>query len=134
VQKRLHAGGPRNAETLPVVSADLIQIQQVVLNLTVNAVEAMTADSAHPRALTVASGSDASGRAVVGIGDSGPGLTAEHCDRVFDAFHTTKPNGLGMGLAICRTIVESYGGSIWVTPNEPRGAVFQFALPGSGGG
>jgi C4-dicarboxylate-specific signal transduction histidine kinase len=117
------------AQALPVVSADRIQIQQVVLNLTLNAIEAMTADSTHPRDLTVVSGTDASGRAVVAIGDSGPGLTAEHRDRVFDAFHTTKPNGLGMGLAICRTIIETYGGSIWVTPNEPRGAVFQFALP-----
>jgi PAS domain S-box-containing protein len=120
------------AETLPVVSADRVQIQQVVLNLIVNAVEAMASDSAELRDLTILSGTDVSGRAVVAIGDSGPGLTAEHRDRVFDAFHTTKPNGLGMGLAICRSIVESYGGSIWVTPNEPRGAVFQFALPQSG--
>jgi PAS domain S-box-containing protein len=117
------------AETLPAVLADRVQIQQVVLNLIVNAVEAMTSESVQPRDLTVVSGTDASGRAFVSVGDSGPGLTAEECDRVFDAFHTTKSSGLGMGLAICRTIVESYGGSIWVTPNEPRGAVFGFALP-----
>jgi PAS domain S-box-containing protein len=119
------------AATLPVVSADRVQIQQVVLNLIVNAVEAM-ADSVRPRSLTVVSDTDASGRAVVAVADSGPGLTLEHRDRVFDAFHTTKPNGLGMGLAICRTIIEFHGGSIWVTPNDPRGAVFQFALPASG--
>lgn len=120
------------AETVPVVSADRVQIQQVVLNLVVNAVEAMTADTAPQRILSVVSRRDASGHASVAVGDSGPGLTAEQRDRVFDAFHTTKPEGLGMGLAICRTIVESHGGSIWVTPNEPRGAVFHFTLPVSG--
>ncbi|MDK1374437.1 AAA family ATPase [Sinorhizobium sp. 6-70] len=122
------------AETLPAVSADRVQIQQVVLNLIVNAVEAMTADTAQPLDLTVVSSTDASGRAVIAVGDSGPGLTEEHRERVFDAFHSTKPNGLGMGLAICRTIIESHGGSIWVTPNEPRGAVFHFALPESDAG
>jgi PAS domain S-box-containing protein len=120
------------AETVPVVSADRVQIQQVVLNLIVNAVEAMTADSAEPHDLTVVSGTDSSGYAMIAIGDSGPGLTAEHREHVFDAFHTTKSNGLGMGLAICRTIIESHGGSIWVTPNQPRGAMFKFTLPGSG--
>src|SRR6185312_2859664 len=114
---------------LPVVSADRVQIQQVVLNLIVNAVEAMTMDSEQPGNLGVATGTDTSGHVVVTISDSGPGLTAEYSDRVFEACHTTKPGGLGMGLAICRSIVESHGGTIWVTRNEPRGAVFQFALP-----
>lgn len=122
------------AKTLPIVSADRVQIQQVVLNLIVNSMEAMTEDTTQLRELTVVSSTDTSDRAVVAVGDSGPGLTAEHRDRVFDAFHTTKPNGLGMGLAICRTIIESHEGSIWVTPNEPRGAIFRFALPRSGGG
>lgn len=117
------------AESLPVVAADPIQIQQVVLNLSVNAIEAMAEDSARKHQLTIASSEDASEGVVVTVRDTGPGLIADQQERVFEAFHTSKSSGLGMGLAICRTIVESHGGSIWVTPNEPRGAVFRFTLP-----
>ena len=120
------------AEDLPLVSADRIQIQQVVLNLIVNAIEAMNSDTAHRRDLLVASATDPSAGVLVAVQDSGPGLPADRSD-LFDAFYTTKPEGLGMGLAICRTIIESYGGRIWATPNTPQGAVFQFVLPGVGG-
>ena len=116
--------------TLPVVSADRIQTQQVIVNLMVNAIEAMSnAAIPPPHTLRVASRTDASGAVVVAVGDSGPGIAAEQQDHLFDAFFTTKSGGLGMGLAISRTIIESCGGRIWVTPNTPRGAVFQFSLP-----
>lgn len=121
------------ARTAPLVSADRIQIQQVVMNLMVNAIEAMIGDTTPRRDLLVTSAIDAWGSAVTAIHDSGPGLPQEHRDRVFDAFFTTKPNGLGIGLAICRTIIESYGGKIWITPNIPRGTVVHFALPAGGG-
>jgi PAS domain S-box-containing protein len=119
------------AADLPLVSADRIQIQQVVLNLIVNAIEAMNSDTTHRRDLRVVSATDPSAGVLVAVQDSGPGLPAERRD-LFDAFYTTKPEGLGMGLAICRTIIESYGGRIWATPNTPQGAVFKFVLPGVG--
>ena len=83
--------------------------------------------------LLITSAIDPSGRAVTAVHDTGPGLPEEHRERAFEAFFTTKPDGLGIGLAICRTIVASYGGTIWITPNAPRGTVIQFALPASGG-
>lgn len=119
------------AGDLPFVSADRIQTQQVIVNLMVNAIEAMdNAATPLPHNLLVASSADASGAVRVAVSDSGPGIPAEHQDQLFDAFFTTKSAGLGMGLAISRTIIESFGGRIWVTQNTPRGAVFQFALPG----
>jgi PAS domain S-box len=116
------------AAALAPVCADRIQIQQVVLNLIVNAIEAMNSDSTHRRDLFVVSATDPADHVVVAVHDSGPGLPAESRG-LFDAFYTTKREGLGMGLAICRTIIESFGGRIWATPNTPRGAVFQFTLP-----
>ena len=116
------------AASVPPVSADRIQIQQVVLNLIVNAMEAMNSDSTPGRDLFVVSATDLAACVVVAVHDSGPGLPAESRG-LFDAFYTTKSQGLGMGLAICRTIIESHGGRIWATPNTPRGAVFQFTLP-----
>ena len=88
----------------------------------------MNSDSTHRRDLFVVSATDPADCVVVAVRDSGPGLPAESRG-LFDAFYTTKPEGLGMGLAICRTIIESHGGRIWATPNTPRGAVFQFTLP-----
>ncbi|HEY6642652.1 trifunctional serine/threonine-protein kinase/ATP-binding protein/sensor histidine kinase [Povalibacter sp.] len=117
--------------TLPFVLADRIQTQQVIVNLMVNAIEAMNnAATPLPHDLLVASSADASGTVLVAVSDSGPGVSSEHQGHLFDAFFTTKSGGLGMGLAISRTIIESFGGRIWVTPNMPRGAVFQFTLPG----
>jgi len=117
------------AEDLPLVQADRVQIQQVVLNLIANAIEAMSAASGGPRELSVATGKSDSGDILVSVRDTGPGLAPEAAPRLFDAFYTTKATGLGMGLSICRSIVESHGGRLWASANTPRGAVFQFTLP-----
>ena len=117
------------AQELPVVQADRIQLQQVLLNLILNAIEAMSAVNQGPRELLISSVSNAVDSVLVAVRDSGPGLTPESFDRLFQAFHTTKPGGMGMGLSICRSIVEAHGGRIWATPNAPRGAIFQFTLP-----
>jgi signal transduction histidine kinase len=117
------------ATDLPLVPADRIQLQQVLLNLILNAIEAMSDHGPQRRELLVVSGEDSSNRALVAVRDSGPGLQSENLDGLFDAFYTTKPRGMGMGLAICRTIIEAHGGRLWATPNLPQGAVFQFTLP-----
>src|SRR5215216_684075 len=112
---------------LPPVLGDRVQLQQVILNLVVNGLEAM----AHSQngELSISSGTDDSNNLVVAVRDSGAGLDPANLERVFDAFFTTKPDGMGMGLAISRTIIESHGGRLWATSNSPRGAVFQFTLP-----
>jgi C4-dicarboxylate-specific signal transduction histidine kinase len=98
-----------------------------------NAIEAMSGFSEGPRELLVQSGIDESKQVVISVQDSGPGFYPESLEHLFEAFYTTKPHGLGMGLAISRSIVEAHGGRLWVTANAPRGAVFQFVLPvGSG--
>jgi signal transduction histidine kinase len=117
---------------LPPVRGDRIQLQQVVLNLLINAIEAMSGRSDAPRELSIASIKDDPGIVLVTVRDSGPGLSAGSLERLFDAFYTTKPQGMGMGLAISRSIVEAHGGRLWATPNVPRGAVFQFTLPVGG--
>jgi signal transduction histidine kinase len=117
------------ANELPLVPGDRIQLQQVILNLIVNAIEAMSGDGAERRELLVVSGKDDPNGVRVAVRDSGPGLEKEDLDRLFDAFYTTKPLGMGMGLAISRTIIGSHGGRLWATPNMPRGAIFQFKLP-----
>ena len=117
------------SEDVPLILADRIQLQQVVLNLMMNAIEAMTGAGEGPRELLVRSGTDESQGVLVSVQDSGPGLDPKSLDHLFDAFYTTKPQGLGMGLAISRSIVEAHGGRLWATTNEPHGAVFQFTLP-----
>ena len=119
----------RLADDVPHIVADRIQLQQVILNLVVNAIEAMSGRGDGRRELSIRSGLDDARHVTVAVRDSGPGLDAKNVDRVFDAFYTTKPQGLGMGLAICRTIVEAHGGRLWATPNDGRGATFQFTLP-----
>lgn len=114
---------------LPPISVDRIQIQQVLLNLIVNAVEAMSGKGETDREILVCSRGNGSGGVEVVVQDTGPGLDDGQMAQVFDAFYTTKSNGIGMGLAICRSIIEAHDGSLWVTQNEPRGAVFQFSLP-----
>jgi len=117
------------AGDLPLVSGDRIQLQQVILNLIVNAMEAMEAVPAARRQLLIVTEKDSSNEVLVAVRDSGPGLDLENSDRLFDAFYTTKPNGIGMGLAISRSIIAAHGGRLWTTPNIPHGAVFQFTLP-----
>jgi C4-dicarboxylate-specific signal transduction histidine kinase len=117
------------AEGLPAVQADRVQLQQVVLNLIVNAIEAMAAVGEGERELLISTGRDASDGVHVTLRDSGLGLDPKNVERLFEAFYTTKPTGMGMGLAICRSIIEAHGGRMWAGANEPRGAVFQFTLP-----
>jgi C4-dicarboxylate-specific signal transduction histidine kinase len=117
------------APRLPYVDGDRIQLQQVILNLIMNAAEAMSDLREETRELLISTQTDAAGGVRVAVRDSGPGLDPANADRVFDAFYTTKSAGLGMGLAICRSIIEAHGGRLWASANEPRGAVFQFTLP-----
>ena len=119
----------RLAESLPAVQGDRVQIQQVLLNLFVNAAEAMSGTSEGPKELLISTGTCGSEGVLVAVRDSGPGLTIENTERLFDAFDTTKTSGLGMRLSICRSVIEAYQGQLWATANVPRGAVFQFTLP-----
>jgi signal transduction histidine kinase len=114
---------------LPLVMGDRVQLQQVMLNLIINAVEATGATSTGPRELLICTAADSSNGLYVAVRDSGPGLPPTAIRRIFDPFYTTKENGLGMGLSICRSIVETHGGRLWASANAPRGAVFQFVLP-----
>jgi signal transduction histidine kinase len=110
------------------VQGDRVQLQQVLLNLILNAVEAMGSIEAEPRELLISAEQDPAGVRVA-VRDSGPGIDPAHLERVFDAFYTTKPSGVGMGLSICRSIIDSHGGRLWAELNAPRGAVFHFNLP-----
>ena len=114
---------------LPHLAGDRIQLQQVMLNLILNAVEAMSESSEIRRELLIRTERDNTGGVVVSVQDSGPGLKTESSDRLFDAFYTTKPDGMGMGLSICRSIIEEHGGRVWATPSLPQGVVFHFTLP-----
>jgi PAS domain S-box-containing protein len=116
-------------DALPHVHGDKVQLQQVLLNLTVNALEAMGGRAEAPRTLTVRSEKDGARGVLVTVSDTGVGLDPVGADRLFDPFYTTKVGGMGMGLAISRSIIESHGGRIWAGPNSPRGAVFRFAIP-----
>jgi signal transduction histidine kinase len=100
-----------------------------MLNLVVNAIEAMSSVSDAVPQLLISTSTAESGGVLVAVRDSGPGLTPSTLERAFDPFYTTKPNGLGMGLSICRSIIEAHGGRLWASANVPRGATFQFILP-----
>jgi PAS domain S-box-containing protein len=117
------------AEGLAPVQGDRVQLQQVVLNLVLNAIEAMGSVEAGTRELLISTEQDQTQGALVAVRDSGPGLDQENLERVFEAFYTTKTRGMGMGLSICRSIIDAHGGRLWAEANEPRGAVFQFTLP-----
>jgi signal transduction histidine kinase len=118
-------------EQLPVVMGDPVQLQQVVLNLIVNAADAMR--TLQPRILKVQTNRSAAGTVRVSVEDSGTGITEADQARIFDPLFTTKAGGMGMGLSICRSIIENHGGKIWVEPAASRGAVFQFELPAADG-
>ena len=117
------------SDALPLVLGDRIQLQQVLLNLILNAIEAMGSATEGPQEMLISTEENELGDVLVTVRDSGGGLVINKLDRVFDAFYTTKPNGMGMGLAISRSIVEAHDGRIWAMPNTPRGAIFQFTLP-----
>jgi C4-dicarboxylate-specific signal transduction histidine kinase len=116
------------ARSLPHVRGDRIQLQQVIFNLAMNAMEAMSAASQGPQELRIRTASEGAGSVVVAVEDSGPGLPAGDPEELFTAFFTTKQDGIGIGLSISRTIVEAHGGRLWAM-NSERGAVFQFRLP-----
>jgi C4-dicarboxylate-specific signal transduction histidine kinase len=107
------------------IFGDRVQLQQVLLNLIMNGVEAMSAVADSPKALAITSRTIETGDVCVTVEDIGPGLDPATSDRIFDPFFTTKPSGMGMGLAICRSIIEAHGGRLWAAPNLPQGAVFQ---------
>jgi PAS domain S-box-containing protein len=117
------------ADDLPLIEGDRVQLQQVILNLIINAIEAMNGVSDGPRALLISTGTAEGGGVFVAVQDTGPVLDSAKLERLFEAFYTTKPNGLGMGLSICRSIIEVHGGRLWASANTPSGAIFQFALP-----
>jgi PAS domain S-box-containing protein len=117
------------AEGPLAVHGDRVQLQQVVLNLALNAVEAMACVEARARQLLISTEQNRADEVLVAIRDSGPGIEPDHRERVFEAFYTTKSNGVGMGLSICRSIIGAQGGRLWADANEPRGAVFRFTLP-----
>jgi PAS domain S-box-containing protein len=133
VQDKAHIHGislcARPAAGLAPVVGDRVQLQQVILNLVMNAIESMTSVTEQPRWVEVSADLDGSSGVSVAVCDTGAGLDPAHSDRIFDAFYTTKSDGMGMGLAISRSIVEAHGGRLWATANDGPGVTFQFTLP-----
>jgi signal transduction histidine kinase len=117
------------AAALPPVQGDRIQLQQMIQNLVINGIEAMAAVTDRPREVRIRLQRHEADTVLVAVQDTGIGLDPEQMARLFDAFFTTKPGGMGMGLAISRTIIEAHGGRLWATPNDGPGATFQFILP-----
>jgi signal transduction histidine kinase len=115
------------ARGLPLLQADRVHLQQVILNLIINAVEAMSSLTEGTRELLISTAKIRPG-VLVAVRDSGPGQAPATLEHVFDPFYTTKATGLGMGLSICRLIIEAHGGRLWASANAPRGAIFQFTL------
>ena len=116
------------AEGVPHIRGDRVQLQQVLLNLIINAIDAMRDFGEEERELLISSRNEPDGVSVE-VRDSGPGLAPAALERVFEAFYTTKLGGLGLGLSICRAIIEAHNGQLWVSPNVPRGAIFRFTAP-----
>lgn len=117
------------AEGLPMVEGDRIQFQQVVLNLANNAIEAMRSVKEGPRDLVISTARDDAGQVLVGVRDTAGGLRPDDCERIFDPFYSTKSEGMGMGLAISRSIIEAHRGRIWAEQSAPRGTIVRFTLP-----
>jgi two-component system, LuxR family, sensor kinase FixL len=123
---------PELASALPLVLGDRVQLQQVIINLVMNGMEAMAAVTDRPRELAIRSRRHEAGQVLIEVQDAGVGINPENLNRLFSAFFTTKPNGMGMGLSICRSIIDGHGGRIWATRNTGPGATFQFTLPSPG--
>jgi signal transduction histidine kinase len=116
-------------DDLPPVVGDRVQLQQVILNLLLNASEAMTGVDDRPRQLVISTSVDERDRVQLSVRDSGTGITVERADSLFEAFYTTKSSGMGIGLSVSRSIIESHEGRIWAVPNDGPGATFSFWLP-----
>lgn len=116
------------APGLASIAADRVQLQQVILNMIVNAIQAMSGMAEGTRELLIVSAMEGTQSVLMAVRDTGPGIDPDSIDHVFTPFFTTKPDGMGMGLAICRSIIEAHGGRLWATANSPRGASFQFTL------
>jgi signal transduction histidine kinase len=117
---------------LPPIRGDRVQLQQVIMNLVMNAVEAMSSADEGKRELRIATDKDREDRVSITVSDSGPVLKPKSLDRFFEAFYSTKPTGMGIGLSICRSIIEAHEGRIWATANVPRGVMLHITLPASG--
>jgi C4-dicarboxylate-specific signal transduction histidine kinase len=117
------------APALPIILGDRVQLQQVMINLVMNGAEAMQSITDRPRELVIRSRPDETRQVLLSVTDCGVGISAENADRLFNPFFTTKASGMGMGLSICRSIIDAHGGRLWATANLPRGATFQFSLP-----
>src|SRR5882672_2860757 len=117
------------APTLPMILGDRVQLQQVIINLVMNGIEAMQSVTDRPRELVIRSRQDETRQVLVSVTDCGVGISADNADGLFNPFFTTKSGGMGMGLSICRSIMEAHGGRLWATANIPHGAAFQFTLP-----
>jgi signal transduction histidine kinase len=116
-------------ERVALVEGDRVQLQQVMVNLVLNAIEAMSGVAEGARELSISTEQHRRNEVLVAVGDSGPGVDPDHIKRVFEIFYTTKSNGVGMGLSICRSIIDAHGGRLWADANEPRGAIFRFTIP-----
>ena len=116
-------------EGLLPIRGDRVQLQQVMLNLILNAIEAMISVDNEVRELVISTESSPPEGLLVAVGDSGPGVAPEDRERIFESFYTTKASGVGIGLSICRSIIEAHGGRLWADAHQPRGAVLRFTLP-----
>ena len=114
---------------LPPVSADRVQLQQVILNLLLNAADAMATVEDRPRTLLISTDVEGASSVALSIRDSGTGVDPDNVAKLFEAFYTTKSDGMGVVLSICRSIIESHGGHLWATPNDGPGATFRFSVP-----
>jgi C4-dicarboxylate-specific signal transduction histidine kinase len=120
------------SSALPAVLGDRVQLQQVIINLLINGIEAMAPITDRPREILIRSQQHEAGEVLVAVLDSGIGIDSETAEKLFSAFFTTKPSGMGMGLSISRSIIRAHGGKLWVSPNADHGAAFQFTVPISG--